>query len=89
MPNTLREKSAYLEELREYVRRESLIEGEWRGRLQGLRVAILRLGRRRFGRDPGARQKKRLYDVASTDEMERLVDRLLDATSWADLLTTA
>jgi hypothetical protein len=73
-----------LEELREPVRAES----EAMGQRRALCDTLLRLGRQRFGRPAGRRQKARLEALTDLDDLERIRDRLLRATSWADLLAT-
>jgi hypothetical protein len=53
-----------------------------------LRKLILRLGRQRFGPHPTQKQREKLECMIDLDRMERIVDRLLSATSWSDLLAT-
>jgi hypothetical protein len=77
-------KSEYLEELREAVRTEARAEGE----VSGMHKAILRLGRRRFGKAPTRKQKSALTAVTDPARLERLLDRALSVNSWADLLDT-
>jgi hypothetical protein len=77
-------KSEYLEELREEVRREARAEG----RLEELHSSILALGRRRFAKAASPKQKAQLKAITDQARLERIRDRLLDATSWADLLAT-
>jgi hypothetical protein len=86
--NRVQAQSFYLEELQECVRGEALAEGKARGYVQTLRRLILRLGRRRFGRAPSQPQKTRLGAIDRSAHLRRIRDRLLDATSWADLLAT-
>ena len=64
------------EELREEVRAEAL------------REAVLRLGRQRFGKVAGRKQKTLLNAVTDVARLERILDRILAATSWEDLLAT-
>lgn len=73
-------KSGYLEELREEVRSET--------RAETLREAVLRLGRQRFGKPAGRKQKAQLKAIADVARLERIHDRLLTAPSWDDLLDT-
>ncbi len=77
-------KSPYLEELREKVRALARAEG----RMQALREAILRLGRQRFTKAAGRKQKAQLTAIAEVGHLERIHDRLLTAASWDDLLAT-
>jgi hypothetical protein len=72
--------TSYLEELREEVRAE--------GEAGALRRAVLRLGRHRFGTAAGRKQKAQLRAVTDVARLERILDRILAATSWADLLAT-
>jgi hypothetical protein len=72
--------SPYLEELREEVRTEA--------RAEGWREAILRLGQRQFGKAATRNQKARLDAITDIARLRRIFDRLLDASSWADLLDT-
>ncbi|MCI0456310.1 MAG: DUF4351 domain-containing protein [Gemmataceae bacterium] len=67
-------KSAYLEELREQVRAE------------GARALVLRLGRKKFGKAPTKQQQQQLAAITDLARLEALAERLLDVTSWADLL---
>jgi hypothetical protein len=77
-------KSDYLEELREEVRAEAREEG----RTEGLRRDVLRLGRHRFGKAAGRKQKSHLQAVTDVARLERILDRVLVATSWEELLST-
>lgn len=56
------------------------------GRAEGERDLILRLGGRRFG-PPDAATRAALDAITSTERLERLAERLLEAESWAELLT--
>jgi hypothetical protein len=85
-------KSPYLEELREAVRQDALAkgraEGEAEGQLKLARATLLNQGRQRFGK--AATRKQRAEPEALTDlpRLERILNRILVAESWADLLTT-
>jgi hypothetical protein len=81
-------KSPYLEELRENIRITSLEEGEARGGLKMLRGTISRLGEKKFGTAPTKKQRATLEGIDDLARLERISDRLLTATSWADLLAT-
>ncbi|HKI33077.1 MAG TPA: hypothetical protein VKA46_14595 [Gemmataceae bacterium] len=81
-------KSEYLEELREEVRSEARAEGKAEGRMETLRQAILRLGRQRFDKVAGRKQKAQLNEMTDVPRLERILDRVLDATSWDELLAT-
>jgi hypothetical protein len=85
-------KSPYLEELREKVRiaskAEGKAEGKVEGRLETLHEMVLRLGHKRFGKPATRKQLAQLEAVSDPDRLARMVDRVLDADSWADLLAT-
>ncbi len=76
--------SPYLEELREKVRVLARAEG----RAEALRETVLQLGRQRFGKAAGRRQKTQLQGVTDMARLERLRNRILAAASWDDLLAT-
>ncbi|HEX2253466.1 MAG TPA: DUF4351 domain-containing protein [Thermoanaerobaculia bacterium] len=59
-------------------------EGERAGREDGMRSLLLRMMERRFGPLP-AETRRRVEAVRSTDELERLADRVLTATSPAEM----
>ena len=73
-------KSDYLEELREEVRAM--------GRADGLRDAVLSLGRRHFGKAATRKQKAQLNAVTDPAHLKRIFDNCLGVTSWDDLLAT-
>jgi hypothetical protein len=47
---------------------------------------ILRLGSKKFGA-PGAAAEQSLRGITDPERLARLLDRLLDVSSWHDLLT--
>jgi hypothetical protein len=57
------------------------------GREEQVKKDILRLARKRFGPADEA-VTARLNGITDLERLERLLDRLLDATSWQDLLDT-
>jgi hypothetical protein len=77
-------KSPYLEELREQVRTLARSEGE----VEGLRKAVSRLGRQRFGKAASRKQKGQLQTITDVAHLERLLDKIMTATSWQELLDT-
>ena len=79
--------SPYLEELREKVRTLARAEGRAEGRAEALREAVLSLGRTRFGKAASRKQKARLNAVTDPDHLKRILDTLLSAASWDDLLS--
>lgn len=62
-----------------------LRRGYARGELLALRWAILGQGQRKFG-TPCKDQSKYLEALADRDRLWELIDRILDATSWNELL---
>jgi hypothetical protein len=77
-------KSPYLEELREKVRTLARAEGK----AEGLREAVLRLGRQRFGKVAPRKQKGQLQAITDLDQLKRILDRIHAVDSWDDLLAT-
>ncbi|MFN9706718.1 MAG: DUF4351 domain-containing protein, partial [Planctomycetota bacterium] len=65
------------------LRNEGRAEGKAEGRAEGKVATLLRLITRRFGA-PAAAVVSRLQ-AATTDDLDRWTDRILDATSLADL----
>ena len=53
---------------------------------RGVTETILRQGRRKFG-EPSAEQAQSLKDIANNERLQQLADRILDATSWQELLS--
>ena len=83
----LRESWVYQEILAE-GRAEALAEAEAKIRrdlMAHQRQTILTLGRRRFG-DPAPAIIDRLEAVDTLERLDRITERILDATSWDDLL---
>ena len=59
--------------------------GEAKGKLEEARKILLLLGRRRFG-EPSAEVAAGLEAVTDLNRLEELNERLLQATSWQELL---
>jgi hypothetical protein len=57
------------------------------GREEQVKEDILHLGRKRFG-SPDESTIARLNGIADLEHLRRLLDRLLDAAGWEDLLDT-
>ncbi len=70
-----------LEEGRAEVRAEELAKG----RAEGARRFLRRLGTRRFGK-PDAHIEAALDAIADLERLERLLDRVLEVTTWDELL---
>ena len=66
---------------------EILAEGEARGRADEARRVLLRLGSRRLGQ-PDDAASTALAELADVERVERMIERVLDATSWDDVLST-
>ena len=62
-------------------------EGEMKGRLAEARALLLRLGTRQFGA-PSPDVTSRLQALNDLPMIESLVDRLLETSSWDELLRT-
>ena len=57
------------------------------GEVRGVRWAILRLGRQRFSA-PADESLKTLQDINDLERLELISDRVLDVSTWQDLLAT-
>ena len=68
--------------------RDILDEGRAEGRAEEARRILLRLGTRRLG-SPDAATTAALGALADVERLERMSERLLDATTWAEVLATA
>jgi hypothetical protein len=66
---------------------EGLIEGRAAGLVEALESTLLRLGRQRFG-EPSEAASSALTALTDVKRLEKLTERLLQATSWQDLLDT-
>ena len=60
-------------------------QGLTQGRCEGLRSVILRQGTKRFG-PPSALIAKDLQSQTDMGQLELLVERILDASCWDDLM---
>jgi len=74
----LRESSTY---------QKILDEGRAEGRAEEARRILVRLGTRRLKR-PDARTRAALNRIDDAERLERMAERVLDATTWADVLST-
>jgi predicted transposase YdaD len=68
---------------------EGKLEGKLEGRLEGkleeaMRI-LVRQGRKRFG-PVKADIKSQIESISELDRLEQLIDRVLEATSWDDLI---
>ena len=68
-----------------------LAEGRAEGRAEGqaveARKILLRQGSKRFG-PPDARARAAVEAITDIDRLEKLTERLLDVSSWDELLAT-
>lgn len=60
-------------------------QGEAKGRVEEARDILLRQGRKKLG-EPSAETLSRIAGMNDLDGLNLLLDRILDATSWAELL---
>ncbi len=78
-------------EMKESVTYQAILE---EGRLEGIPIGsvkeaqtiLLRQGTKRFG-PPTARTRRRIKSITSIERLELLAERLLDVTSWQELLS--
>jgi predicted transposase YdaD len=64
-----------------------LDEGREEGALREARKLLLRMGRRKFGA-PEPATEAAVQAITDLDRLERMSDRMFDATSWPELLAT-
>jgi hypothetical protein len=65
---------------------EIVKEGIPIGEVREARAMLLRMGTKRFG-PPTARIRRRIETITSVERLEQLAERLLDVTSWQELLS--
>jgi len=65
---------------------KGVAEGEAKGAVEGERNALLRLGRKKLG-EPDERVLSQLMDVSDLARLHLLLEGLLDAERWEDLLS--
>ena len=68
--------------MRESVTYQAILD---EGRVEALQKVVLRQGRKRFG-PPDESTSANLAAMDDVERLEVLSERLLDATSWQDLL---
>jgi Domain of unknown function (DUF4351) len=68
------------------MNKTSYEKGLDKGREEGLKSAVLRLGRKRFG-DPTDETKNRIQSMNDSAKLEALTDKVLDAQSWDELMS--
>jgi hypothetical protein len=62
--------------------------GFWQGYIEGERTILLIRGRKRFGAPPPAEREAELAAITDRARLERMAERIFDATGWDDLLAT-
>jgi hypothetical protein len=67
---------------------QGMAQGVAQGAVEEARRMLLTLGRKRFGEVP-ATAETGLQGVADPTRLERMAERIFDASDWDDLLTTA
>ena len=70
--------------MRESVTYQAIVE---EGKIEARQVVLLRLGERRFG-PPGPDARAALNCISDLNRLDRLIDQLLDASNWDELLAT-
>lgn len=78
--NIMRESSTY-----QLIVEEGLAKGLAEGRTEGRREDILKLGTKRFG-EPTTQVLAALSGMKDIAQLDSLMDRLLDASNWDDLM---
>ncbi len=78
---TLEESTTY-----QAILAKGAIKGKAEGQLQSLRATLRRQGAKKFGA-PTAEVSAALDAITDVPRLERMTDRVLDATDWADLLS--
>jgi hypothetical protein len=64
---------------------EGKTEGKAEGKTEGKAEAVLRLGRKNWG-EPDTATRQTIQAIHDEALLDRMVDALLEAQSWADLL---
>jgi hypothetical protein len=70
--------------MKESVTYQAIVE---EGEIQGAQKVLLRLGRKKFG-VPTREVEEELHSIVDLDRLNYLCERLLDVSTWAELLTT-
>ena len=74
--------------MRESVTYQMILdEGRVEGRVEAKQSTLLLLGRKRFG-EPDEATREVLRSIQDLDRLDRLSERLLDASGWQELLQT-
>ncbi len=74
--------------MKESVTYQAIVEeGEVKGKVEARQEVLLQLGRKRFG-TPNPVSEMALRGITDPDRLSRLIDALLDVSSWEELLAT-
>lgn len=65
------------------------VKGVAKGRAVEARQLLLRLGSKRFQGPPNEEQARRLEALSDVEQIEKLAERILDVTTWTELLAAA
>lgn len=91
LKNILEESSTYQMTLNE-GRAKGLAQGKAEGKVEGAIEAehklLLIQGRKRFKSPPAPEHETALAAITDRSRLERMAERIFDATSWDDLLAT-
>jgi hypothetical protein len=69
------------------ILKKGVAQGIAQGKLEEACAIILRQGAKRFGQ-PAEATEAAIRAITDQARLERLTDRILDATTWDDLLAT-
>jgi predicted transposase YdaD len=73
-------------EIREYAAFKTFLdEGRAEGKVEGLRESVIRQGRKKFG-PPTAEQEAAVNAITDLGRLEALTEKLLDVSTWDELL---
>ncbi len=74
--------------MKESVTYQAIVEeGEVKGKVEARQEVLLQLGRKRLGM-PDPSSETALRSITDPDRLTRLIDALLDVSSWDELLAT-
>jgi hypothetical protein len=70
-----------------WVYQDIFTKGRAEGSIDEARTILLGLGRKRLG-EPDSQVQSRIEAMSQLDRLNHLLDRILDAKTWADLLAS-
>jgi predicted transposase YdaD len=65
---------------------DGLVDGRAAGRIEEARQAVLQVGRKKLGQ-PDEEVRKRIAAIDNVDRLNALLERILDVSSWDELLS--